>query len=94
MNESVIETDVLIVGSGAGGLTAAITAHDQGAQVVVIEKTDRFGGTSAMSDGVLWLPNSPLIPVRRWLRRWCSAILPASPWVVKPEQGAVRSTAR
>lgn len=61
MNETTIETDVLVIGSGAGALIAAITAHDQGAKVLVVEKTDQFGGTSAMSGGVLWLPNSPLI---------------------------------
>lgn len=55
------ETDVLVIGSGAGALTAAITARDQGADVLVIEKTGQIGGTSAMSGGVLWLPNSPLI---------------------------------
>ncbi|MGI9287315.1 MAG: FAD-binding protein [Pseudomonadales bacterium] len=54
-------TDVLVIGSGAGALTAAIRAHDEGSSVLVIEKTDMFGGTSAMSGGVLWLPNSPLI---------------------------------
>jgi 3-oxosteroid 1-dehydrogenase len=53
-------TDVLIVGSGAGAMTAALRAADSGARVLMIEKTDRFGGTSAMSGGVLWLPNSPL----------------------------------
>lgn len=55
------QTDVLIIGSGAGALTAALRAHDHGDRVLVIEKTDYFGGTSAMSGGVLWLPNSPLI---------------------------------
>jgi 3-oxosteroid 1-dehydrogenase len=52
--------DVLIIGSGAGAMTAAIRAADAGAEVLVIEKTDQFGGNSAMSGGVLWLPNSPL----------------------------------
>lgn len=61
MNRTTIETDVVVVGSGAGALTAAITASDQGADVLVIEKTDQIGGTSAMSGGVLWLPNSPMI---------------------------------
>jgi len=51
-------TDVLVVGSGAGGQTAAIAAADQGAQVVVIEKSDLYGGTSAMSGGAIWIPVS------------------------------------
>lgn len=52
--------DVIIVGSGAGAMTAACRAADAGAEVLVVEKTDQFGGNSAMSGGVLWLPNSPL----------------------------------
>lgn len=60
MEQFLKETDVLVVGSGAGALTAALKAHDGGARVLVIEKTGAFGGTSAMSGGVLWLPNSPL----------------------------------
>ena len=53
-----VTTDVLVVGSGAGGQTAAIAAADQGAQVVVIEKSDLYGGTSAMSGGAIWIPVS------------------------------------
>ncbi len=56
------ETDVVVVGSGAGALTAAVRARDLGCEVLVIEKTPQYGGTSAMSGGVLWLPDSPLIP--------------------------------
>jgi len=53
------EVDVLVVGSGAGALTAAIVAHEEGAgRVLVIEKSDRYGGTSAMSGGGLWIPDS------------------------------------
>ena len=54
-------TDVLVIGSGAGALTAALRAHDNGAQTLVIEKTALYGGSSAMSGGVLWLPSSPMI---------------------------------
>ncbi|MDB5975242.1 MAG: fumarate reductase/succinate dehydrogenase flavoprotein, partial [Nevskia sp.] len=53
-----VTTDVLVVGSGAGGQTAAIAAADQGAQVVVIEKSRHYGGTSAMSGGAIWIPVS------------------------------------
>lgn len=55
------ETDVLVVGSGAGALTAALGAKEEGAEVLVIEKTELYGGTSAMSGGVIWLPASPMI---------------------------------
>ncbi|HTZ70812.1 MAG TPA: FAD-binding protein, partial [Acetobacteraceae bacterium] len=53
-----IETDVLVVGSGAGALTAAVTAADHHARVLVIEKSDAFGGTSATSGGGIWIPAS------------------------------------
>lgn len=54
------ECDILVVGSGAGGLTAAIVAADHRAETIVIEKGARFGGTSATSGGVLWIPASHL----------------------------------
>ncbi|WP_156839521.1 FAD-dependent oxidoreductase [Novosphingobium aquimarinum] len=54
------EVDVLVVGSGAGGLTAAVAAADAHARVLVIEKGDEYGGTSATSGGGIWIPNSPL----------------------------------
>ncbi|WP_248798131.1 FAD-binding protein [Pseudomonas sp. MWU13-2105] len=50
---------VLVVGSGAGALLAANRAHDCGLQVIVIEKSDRYGGTSALSGGGIWIPNNP-----------------------------------
>lgn len=52
--------DVVVLGSGAAGLVAAITAADEGASVVVIEKADLIGGTSAMSGGIIWMPNNHL----------------------------------
>src|SRR5690606_21082060 len=52
--------DVLVIGSGAGGLSTAITAKKAGLDVIVIEKADCFGGTTAFSGGVLWIPNNPL----------------------------------
>jgi succinate dehydrogenase/fumarate reductase flavoprotein subunit len=50
--------DVLVIGSGAGGLSTAITARKHGLDVVVIEKADCFGGTTAFSGGVLWIPGN------------------------------------
>jgi len=50
--------DVLVVGAGAGGLATAITAKKHGLDVIVIEKDDCFGGTTAFSGGVLWVPGN------------------------------------
>jgi 3-oxosteroid 1-dehydrogenase len=53
------EVDVLVVGSGAGALTAAIVAQREGCKdVLVVEKSDKYGGTSSMSGGGIWIPNS------------------------------------
>ncbi len=52
------ECDLVVVGSGAAGLTTAITARKRGLDVVVLEKETVFGGTTALSGGVLWIPLS------------------------------------
>ncbi|KQX23519.1 MULTISPECIES: FAD-dependent oxidoreductase [unclassified Sphingomonas] len=55
------EYDVVVVGSGAGGMLSAIRAHDLGLRVIVIEKSDRYGGTSAVSGGAIWIPNNAFL---------------------------------
>lgn len=56
-----VKVDILVVGSGAGALTAAITAHDKGGKVLVVEKSDMYGGTSATSGGGIWIPCNHLM---------------------------------
>ena len=53
--------DLLVIGSGAGAMTAGIVAHDLGSDVLLIEKSERYGGSSAMSGGSLWIPNNHLM---------------------------------
>ncbi|QDC03204.1 FAD-dependent oxidoreductase [Mesorhizobium sp. 8] len=52
--------DVLVIGSGAGGLATAVTARYHGLDVLVVEKADVFGGTTARSGGWSWIPCNPL----------------------------------
>ncbi len=54
------QVDVLVVGSGAGGLVSALRAAQHGAQVLVVEKGQLWGGTSATSGGGIWIPGSHL----------------------------------
>jgi succinate dehydrogenase/fumarate reductase flavoprotein subunit len=57
------EYDVLVVGSGAGGLSTAVAAAHNGLKVLVVEKEPLFGGTTARSGGWLWIPGNG--PARR-----------------------------
>jgi 3-oxosteroid 1-dehydrogenase len=52
--------DVIVVGSGAAGAMAALRAAEQGLTVLIVEKTNKYGGTSATSGGVMWVPNHDL----------------------------------
>jgi 3-oxosteroid 1-dehydrogenase len=55
-----LDAEVVVVGSGAGGLTAALAAAVGGKKVVVLEADNQFGGTSAISGGGMWLPGTSL----------------------------------
>ncbi|MGH9031605.1 MAG: FAD-binding protein, partial [Acidimicrobiia bacterium] len=53
--------DVVVVGSGGAALTAATLAHDQGAEILIVEKADMLGGTTAVSGGAVWLPGNHMM---------------------------------
>ena len=50
-----LEADVVSIGSGVGGLAAAITAHDHGVSALVLERSDQVGGVTALSMGEVWV---------------------------------------
>jgi succinate dehydrogenase/fumarate reductase flavoprotein subunit len=52
--------DLLVIGSGAGALSAAVTAAHLGQKVIVVEKDPQYGGTTAWSGGWMWVPRNPL----------------------------------
>lgn len=59
-NPTRLQCDLLVIGSGASGLAAAVTAAWHGLKVVVVEKDPVFGGASAWSGGWMWVPGNPL----------------------------------
>ncbi|QHP71361.1 FAD-dependent oxidoreductase [Bradyrhizobium sp. LCT2] len=55
-----LDCDLLVIGSGAGGLAAAVTGASLGLDVIVVEKEAQLGGTTAWSGGWMWIPRNPL----------------------------------
>lgn len=55
-----VVTDCVVVGSGGGSMCAALALADAGYSALIIEKTAFVGGSTAMSGGVLWLPDNPV----------------------------------
>jgi len=63
MAQETYDCDVLVVGSGAGGLASAVAAAHRGMKTLVVEKEPVFGGTTARSGGWMWVPGNA--PARR-----------------------------
>src|SRR5437868_15402887 len=61
MTEWGTSVDVVIAGSGGGGMVAALAGKDAGADVLVLEKQALIGGSTCMSGGIFWIPNNPLM---------------------------------
>ncbi|AWK70318.1 3-ketosteroid-delta-1-dehydrogenase [Rhodococcus oxybenzonivorans] len=72
--------DFLVVGSGGGGMAAAITAAHRGLDTLVIDKGATFGGSTAISGGGIWIPNAPtlrekgVVDSRESIRRYLDII--------------------
>jgi 3-oxosteroid 1-dehydrogenase len=60
-----VETDFLVVGACVARLSATITARRSGLDTILVESTDRWGGTTTISGGGLWMPNNPLMAADR-----------------------------
>jgi 3-oxosteroid 1-dehydrogenase len=54
------EYDVVVMGSGVAGLSAALAAHELGLSAIVVEKADRLGGSTTYSYGLIWIPRNHL----------------------------------
>jgi succinate dehydrogenase/fumarate reductase flavoprotein subunit len=83
--EPVEAHDVIVIGGGAGGMAAAAVAAAEGLDVLLLEKSDRLGGTTAISGGMVWVPaNRPaatagLSDTRDAARAYLAALIPDPP---------------
>ncbi|WP_371628552.1 FAD-binding protein [Streptomyces sp. NBC_00341] len=91
------EFDFVVVGGGGGGMAAALTAADSGLSTVVIEKGARYGGSTGISGGGIWIPNNPTLrarghddsreSVRRYLDRLTGGRVPSARLDAYVDQG-------
>jgi 3-oxosteroid 1-dehydrogenase len=63
-SQSSLASDIIVVGSGAAGLCAAVTAAYLGSSVIVLEGTEEIGGTTVKSSGGFWVPNNAIMRAR------------------------------
>lgn len=88
------EVDVIVIGSGIGGMIAALDARVRGLDVILVEKLDLLGGSSALSGGLMWIPNNPLqaecgvADSREWAEAYLDAVVGDSGPGASPERRA------
>ena len=88
------EYDVVVVGSGAGGLLATAMAAERGERVLLVEKEARWGGSSAWSGGGMWMPNNPLMErdgagdSREKALTYMEAVIAPGPWTTRARKEA------
>jgi succinate dehydrogenase/fumarate reductase flavoprotein subunit len=84
--------DVVVVGAGAGGMTAAAVAAAQGLRVLLIEKTEFVGGTTAWSGGMVWIPANARMQEAGLSDSRADAEAYLSSTVPEPDNAALRET--
>ena len=83
--------DVIVIGAGAGGMTAAAVAAAEGLRVLVIEKTAFVGGTTAWSGGMVWIPANPRMKEAGLSDSITDAVLYLSSTVPEPANAGLRA---
>ncbi len=86
--------DVVVLGSGAAGFTAALTAAVEGASVALLEKGDGFGGTTVMSGAIVWVPANPIAARARRADRGPTATDGCSTSTVRSSRACTRPATR
>ena len=88
--------DVLIVGSGGGGMSAALTAQAAGLDALVIEKSSHFGGSTALSGGGIWVPGAPAQRREGYVPSPEAVTMAAASWVMADpaRYGAAQTASR
>jgi 3-oxosteroid 1-dehydrogenase len=84
--------DWIVVGSGAGSVCAALFAKKAGRSVLVLEKEDKVGGSTALSGGVLWIPNNSVMKEAGYSDSYENALTYLNYCAGEPAPGSTKAT--